>query len=228
MVAHRGQPIRHRNRVPVRASARVRPYPGGPYGAVRVRRPPQRGEVVAVQRAGRRRRAGRALRLRDHRPERRRGPGPRPPPRRPRRDEPEPATSCPPPCSSSTSAAWSPAPARARASATSSSATSARPTPSCSCCGPSSTTTCPGPSDPLEHLGVVELELTYADLETVENQIEKRRKAAKGDKSLVDEVAALEQAKADPRDRHPDLPLRPQGRRPRGCSSRTSCSPTGR
>ncbi len=54
----------------------------------------------------------------------------------------------------------------------------------------------PGPSDPLEHLGIVELELTYADLETVENQIEKRRKAAKGDKSLVDEVAALEQAKA--------------------------------
>jgi GTP-binding protein YchF len=54
----------------------------------------------------------------------------------------------------------------------------------------------PGPSDPLEHLGVVELELTYADLETVENQIEKRRKAAKGDRSLVDEVAALDKAKA--------------------------------
>jgi GTP-binding protein YchF len=54
----------------------------------------------------------------------------------------------------------------------------------------------PGPSDPLEHLGIVELELTYADLETVENQIEKRRKAAKGDRSLLDEVAALEQAKA--------------------------------
>src|SRR3546814_13020813 len=45
-------------------------------------------------------------------------------------------------------------------------------------------------------LGVVELELTYADLETVENQIEKRRKAAKGDRSLVDEVAALDKAKA--------------------------------
>jgi ribosome-binding ATPase len=54
----------------------------------------------------------------------------------------------------------------------------------------------PGPSDPLEHLGVVELELTYADLETVEKQIERRRKAAKGDKSLLDEVAALDQAKA--------------------------------
>ena len=54
----------------------------------------------------------------------------------------------------------------------------------------------PGPSDPLEHLGIVELELTYADLETVENQIERRRKAAKGDKSLLDEVAALDKAKA--------------------------------
>ncbi len=54
----------------------------------------------------------------------------------------------------------------------------------------------PGPSDPLEHLGIVELELTYADLETVENQVDKRRKAAKGDKSLLDEVAALEKAKA--------------------------------
>ena len=53
----------------------------------------------------------------------------------------------------------------------------------------------PGPSDPLEHLEVVELELTYADLETVENQIDKRRKAAKGDKSLLDEVAALDVAK---------------------------------
>jgi GTP-binding protein YchF len=54
----------------------------------------------------------------------------------------------------------------------------------------------PGPSDPLEHLDVVELELTYADLETVEGQIDRRRKAAKGDRSLVDEVAALEAAKA--------------------------------
>ena len=53
----------------------------------------------------------------------------------------------------------------------------------------------PGPSDPLEHLGIVELELTYADLETVETQIDKRRKAAKGDRSLLDEVAALERAK---------------------------------
>lgn len=54
----------------------------------------------------------------------------------------------------------------------------------------------PGPSDPLEHLAVVELELTYADLESVERQIERRRKAAKGDRSLADEVAALDRAKA--------------------------------
>ena len=50
----------------------------------------------------------------------------------------------------------------------------------------------PGPTDPLEHLRVVELELTLADLETVEAQIERKRKASKLDKSLVDEVRALD------------------------------------
>jgi GTP-binding protein YchF len=54
----------------------------------------------------------------------------------------------------------------------------------------------PGPSDPLEHLRVVELELTLADLESVENQVAKRRKAAKADKSLAGEVAALDAAEA--------------------------------
>jgi hypothetical protein len=54
----------------------------------------------------------------------------------------------------------------------------------------------PGPSDPLEHLRVVELELTLADLESVEGQVTKRRKAAKGDRALLDEVAALEAAEA--------------------------------
>jgi ribosome-binding ATPase len=52
----------------------------------------------------------------------------------------------------------------------------------------------PGPTDPLEHLRVVELELTLADLEAVENQIAKKRKAARADKSLADEVAALDAA----------------------------------
>src|SRR3954466_6561062 len=54
----------------------------------------------------------------------------------------------------------------------------------------------PGPSDPLECLRILEVELALADLEAVENQVEKRRKAAKQDKSLVDEVQALDEALA--------------------------------
>ncbi len=42
----------------------------------------------------------------------------------------------------------------------------------------------PGPSDPLEHLRVVELELVYADFESCEKQLEKRTKQAKNDKEL--------------------------------------------
>ncbi len=52
----------------------------------------------------------------------------------------------------------------------------------------------PGPSDPLEHLGIVETELTLADLDVVEKQIVKRRKAARADKSLQPEVDAAEAA----------------------------------
>jgi len=52
----------------------------------------------------------------------------------------------------------------------------------------------PGPADPLEHLRVLEIELTLADLESVENQVDRRRKAMKQDKSLAGEVAALEVA----------------------------------
>ncbi|MEM9653819.1 MAG: redox-regulated ATPase YchF [Actinomycetota bacterium] len=52
----------------------------------------------------------------------------------------------------------------------------------------------PGPQDPLEHLRIVELELTFADLETIERQIDKKRKALKGDPSLKPEVAAAEAA----------------------------------
>jgi GTP-binding protein YchF len=51
-----------------------------------------------------------------------------------------------------------------------------------------------GTTDPLEQLRILELELTLADLETAEAQIDKRRKAAKADRSLADEVAALEMA----------------------------------
>ena len=38
------------------------------------------------------------------------------------------------------------------------------------------------------------LDARCADLETLEKQVDKRRKAAKGDKSLADEVSAMEQA----------------------------------
>jgi GTP-binding protein YchF len=54
----------------------------------------------------------------------------------------------------------------------------------------------PGPADPLEHLRIVETELALADLETVERQVERRRKAAKQDRSLAGEVAALDAAHA--------------------------------
>jgi GTP-binding protein YchF len=54
----------------------------------------------------------------------------------------------------------------------------------------------PGPSDPLECLRVLEIELALADLETVESRIDKRRKAAKQDKSLTEVVEALGAAHA--------------------------------
>jgi ribosome-binding ATPase len=54
----------------------------------------------------------------------------------------------------------------------------------------------PGSTDPLDQLRVLELELSLADLESVENQIVKRRKAAKADRSLAPEVAALGAAEA--------------------------------
>ena len=52
-----------------------------------------------------------------------------------------------------------------------------------------------GGSDPLDDLGVLELELVLADAATVDSQIDKRRKAAKSDKSLQGEVDALARAK---------------------------------
>lgn len=51
-----------------------------------------------------------------------------------------------------------------------------------------------GGTDPVEDLQVLELELVLADVATVENQVDKRRKAARADKSLLPEVAALEAA----------------------------------
>ena len=55
----------------------------------------------------------------------------------------------------------------------------------------------PGPTDPIEHLRVVEIELTLADLESVEGRIDRRRKALRADPRdavLVAEVEALEEA----------------------------------
>jgi ribosome-binding ATPase len=61
----------------------------------------------------------------------------------------------------------------------------------------------PGPADPLEHLRVVEIELALADLDTVERQIERRRKAAKQDRGIAEEVAALDAARTGLADGRP-------------------------
>lgn len=49
----------------------------------------------------------------------------------------------------------------------------------------------PGSPDPLEHLQTLEIELTLADLETVEERVDRRRKAAAADPSLRAEAEAL-------------------------------------
>jgi hypothetical protein len=52
----------------------------------------------------------------------------------------------------------------------------------------------PGESDPVESLASLELELVLADVATIDSQIDKRRKAARADKSLAGEVSAMEAA----------------------------------
>ena len=52
----------------------------------------------------------------------------------------------------------------------------------------------PGDTDPLDALTTLELELVLADADSVESQLDKRRKAARADKSLAGEVAAMEVA----------------------------------
>jgi GTP-binding protein YchF len=52
----------------------------------------------------------------------------------------------------------------------------------------------PGDSDPLDDLDTLELELVLADLASVEGRLDRQRRAAKGDKSLAAEIAALERA----------------------------------
>jgi GTP-binding protein YchF len=54
-----------------------------------------------------------------------------------------------------------------------------------------------GSPDPIEHLRVVELELALADMETVENRLNKTQRAAKLDRSLAEEAAALQVAYAE-------------------------------
>ena len=53
-----------------------------------------------------------------------------------------------------------------------------------------------GPSDPLEHLRVVELELALADLETVEKRVADVERRSKLDKTLGDDLEALQVAYA--------------------------------
>ena len=53
----------------------------------------------------------------------------------------------------------------------------------------------PGPTDPLDALGVLEIELAMGDIDSAEKQLDKRKRMAKaGDKAVVDEVEALEAA----------------------------------
>ncbi|CAB4566605.1 MAG: redox-regulated ATPase YchF [Actinobacteria bacterium] len=51
-----------------------------------------------------------------------------------------------------------------------------------------------GPSDPLDHLRVVEIELALADLETVEKRLNQATRQSKLDKGLGDEIAVLQKA----------------------------------
>jgi hypothetical protein len=51
-----------------------------------------------------------------------------------------------------------------------------------------------GSSDPVDQLNTLEVELVYSDFETLEKQADKRRKAARADKTLADEVAAMDAA----------------------------------
>jgi GTP-binding protein YchF len=52
----------------------------------------------------------------------------------------------------------------------------------------------PGPSDPIEHLRVVEIELALADLETVEKRLTQAQRQAKLDKGAAGELEALQAA----------------------------------
>ena len=72
-----------------------------------------------------------------------------------------------------------------------------------------------GDADPASALDTLELELVIGDLASVEGRLYRQRRAAKGDKSLAGEVAALERAAAVLGRRRADLPLGPHRRRAR-------------
>ena len=52
----------------------------------------------------------------------------------------------------------------------------------------------PGPTDPVEHLRIVEVELALADLETTQKQLSKIEKVAKSDKSIGQTLDSLKHA----------------------------------
>jgi len=52
----------------------------------------------------------------------------------------------------------------------------------------------PGSHDPLDQLETLEIELVYADVETLTKQLDKRRKAARSDAAVADEVKAIDAA----------------------------------
>ena len=113
-----------------------------------------------------------------------------------------------------------------KASAPSSSASCGTATRSASWCGPTTARSVRPTRGDLEGL---ELELVVADLATVEQRLDKQRRAAKsGDKAIVAEVAAMERAHVVLADGVPifrsDLDTDVRGR----SSSRASCSPTSR
>jgi ribosome-binding ATPase len=61
----------------------------------------------------------------------------------------------------------------------------------------------PGDADPVEALQILELELILADADSAETQLSRRKRAAKGDKSLAGDVAVLEAALAELHDGTP-------------------------
>ncbi len=81
----------------------------------------------------------------------------------------------------------------------------------------------PGESDPLDALQVLELELVLADAESAENQLSRRKRAAKGDKSLSGESPCSKPRSSELQSRHADLPFAALRRAARPTCGRSSC-----